>query len=134
MPARDKIHESVIRALKKRGWQVEHDPFAISISGRMLFIDLFVRHIETQRIMLVEIKTFDDPSSITALAGALGKLLIYREVLDYLGRSDIPLMLAIPDWVHTDVFSLDWVKSVTQRNHIGIIGVDLEVEEVSVWD
>jgi len=57
MPARDKIHEAVIRALEKQGWRVERDPFVISIEGKLLFIDLMIQHIETRRIMLVEIVT-----------------------------------------------------------------------------
>jgi len=56
MPARDKIHEAVIRALEKQGWRVERDPFVISIEGKLLFIDLMIQHIEARRIMLVEIK------------------------------------------------------------------------------
>lgn len=40
MPQRDKLHETVKRALQRAGWTVTHDPYSISFEGDQLFIDL----------------------------------------------------------------------------------------------
>lgn len=133
MPARDKIHEAVIRALEKQGWRVLHDPFVISIDKKSLFIDLMIRHVETQRIMLVEIKTFDDRSQITALASAIGKYMIYQHAMVSEGNSEIPLVLAIPESVFDGIFSTQWVKSLVGKIGIELVIVAMETEEVVQW-
>jgi hypothetical protein len=40
MPAKDEVHEQVVRALKKDGWIITHDPFKVRWKTRKLLVDL----------------------------------------------------------------------------------------------
>lgn len=40
MPARDRYHALVVRALVAEGWTITHDPLALSYGGRDLYVDL----------------------------------------------------------------------------------------------
>lgn len=83
--ARDIFHENVKEALLKDGWTITADPLTFKIGKVQVQIDLGVeRLIEAQREtekIAVEIKTFSNASFITALYEALGKYIIYRNVL-----------------------------------------------------
>ncbi len=39
MPARDKYHNNVRRALEKAGWEITHDPYYLRVGRRKGFID-----------------------------------------------------------------------------------------------
>jgi hypothetical protein len=68
MPAADKIHEAVKRALLKDGWAITDDPYVLEYDGIRFFADLGAeRPIAAQRgsrRIVVEIKSFLGPSLI----------------------------------------------------------------------
>jgi hypothetical protein len=64
MPARDKIHESVKKALTKDGWTITYDPFRIDYQELTLFADLAAERIDGDQIeykIVIEIKSFIGP-------------------------------------------------------------------------
>ena len=40
MPAKNKVHQQVVTALKKDGWTITHDPFKVHWKTRKLLVDL----------------------------------------------------------------------------------------------
>lgn len=85
MPQRDKLHESVRRALLNGGWMITHDPYSLSFEGDQVFIDLAAERLlaaeqGNQRIA-VEVKGFTGPSVIADVQQAIGQYLLYRSIL-----------------------------------------------------
>lgn len=132
MAAKDKIHDLVVRALGKEGWRVEDEQIPLVLPTRILYLDLLISHPESQRILYVEIKTFDSQSPVMALAPTLGKQLIYTQALALL-KSQIPLMFAIPDTSFRGIFGETWLKPVLTRINMHLIGISIAKEEVVGW-
>lgn len=77
MPAKDKYHDTVIKALKKDGWVVEQ--YALFIENCVLWIDLLVSYIN-QKALLFEVKSFTSASPVEDLANAIGKYFMYSAI------------------------------------------------------
>jgi len=71
MPARDKFHGAVKKALEKDGWTITDDPLSLRFSGIDFFIDLGAERLiaaeRGQEKIAVEIKSFIRPSIICQL-------------------------------------------------------------------
>lgn len=95
MPARDRDHEIVKRALVKDGWSIVREHVKFGVGDRAVFIDMRAEKAADNLSILVEVKEFDNvPSPIMALATALGKYLLYRIALDDAGSLS-PLYVAV---------------------------------------
>ena len=83
--ARDLYHEVVKKALINEHWAITHDPLSFKIGNTQVQIDLGAeRLIAAERgneKIAVEIKTFSNQSFITAFYEAVGKYIVYRNVL-----------------------------------------------------
>ena len=107
MPRKDIYHDCVVKALEKEGWVITHDPLNLTVDDTPLFADLgaeavFVAERKGERIA-VEIKTFGRASFVTAFHEAVGKYIIYRNVLKIIQPERI-LYLAIPESIYTRFF------------------------------
>jgi hypothetical protein len=80
MPAFDSCHPQIVRALEKDGWNIALDQFLIRIDrSHRVYIDIEARHANSQSVMVVEVKCFQDvESETTDLYTAIGQYLIYR--------------------------------------------------------
>jgi hypothetical protein len=96
VPAKDRYHDTVVRALLHAGWSVIEQQVAVVHARRRLWIDIHgVREAESLAI-LVEVTGFEKMlSPVDYLANAVGKYVLYRATLDYLGVAT-PLYLAVP--------------------------------------
>src|SRR5438876_72024 len=95
MPARDRYHDIVKRALGKDGWILTDDPYTVALTERTLFIDLRAVKEAEHLAILVEVKIFEMASQIEALALAIGKYNLYQAALKLAEITD-PLYLAVP--------------------------------------
>ena len=77
MTAKDLYHDAFVRALRKDGWNVTHDPLVINISKTDLLIDLGAERViiaERGSIKIaVEIKRFLNKSAVNDLKEATGQ-------------------------------------------------------------
>jgi hypothetical protein len=76
LPAKDRYHDVVKRALIKDGWSVTGEQVRLTFGDRYLWIDMQAEKPD-QRIILVEVKELDEVDSpVEALANAVGKYLL----------------------------------------------------------
>ena len=101
MPARDKYHDIVIRAMQAEGWTITHDPLPLTYADQDLYVDLGAEYgaIGAQkagRQIAVEIKTFLRRSAVEDLQNALGQYQMYRMILQET-QPEWTLYLAVPE-------------------------------------
>lgn len=137
MPARDNAHQAVVRALKRDGWTVTHDPLRLLWQGKALFVDVGAeRMIAAERGMekiAVEIKSFPNPNAIHEIHPAAGQYIFYRSILKRLQPERI-LYLAIPEPAFERLFDRDRVGAVLlQDEQINIIVFNSVQEEIVEW-
>src|SRR5688500_8720970 len=95
MPAKDRYHDSVKRALVKAEWVIADEQITLQIEDRIMWIDLEAIKDSSALVILIEIKELEAvPSPVEALANMLGKFLLYRLTLEE-ARAEVPLYLAV---------------------------------------
>ncbi len=103
MPARDRDHDAVKRALIKEGWTITHDPYRIGVGEEKLFVDLGAeRAIAAERggeKIAVEIKSFLGASEQRDFQQALGQYLQYHTLMEQIDPTRT-LFLAVPEDVY----------------------------------
>ncbi len=134
--ARDKIHNPVKEALIDEGWTITDDPLYIKVGTLTVFVDLGAERVfgaekDGERIA-VEVKTFGNPSFMTALYEAIGKYAVYRKALK-LDESDRILYLAMPEDVY-DRYSKEplFIGSLEDEN-INLILFETGIEKITRW-
>jgi XisH protein len=119
--ARDKFHQDVKLALESDGWLITDDPLYMKIGHIPIYIDLGAERIiaaeKGGEQIAVEIKTFGNPSFITALYEAVGKYILYLEALNYVESTRV-LYLAIPVKIYTDFFDEPIIKNTFKKYDI----------------
>jgi hypothetical protein len=96
VPAKDRYHDTVIRALGKQGWHTTHEQFGLQLGTRWLWIDIRAIKEMEELTVLVEVKGFEKMRSpIDYLAHVIGKYILYQAALNYVGDTT-PLYLAFP--------------------------------------
>lgn len=117
MSARDLFHDIVKKALQQEGWQITHDPYALSTDDFDLAIDLGAEQViaaEQGEIQIaVEIKSFLGPSKISEFYGALGQFIAYRTALRKQDPQRI-LYLATPENLYGKFFVTAKLHKVRQ--------------------
>lgn len=134
--ARDLFHENVKEALAKEGWTITDDPLTFKIGNIQVQIDLGAeRLIAAERgaeKIAVEIKTFGSTSFITALYEALGKYIIYRNVLKLL-QTDRTLYLAIPENIYNRFFPEKIIQKTIQDEQLKLVIYNQTLETITQW-
>ena len=134
--ARDKIHTPVKEALIRDGWLITDDPLYIKVGNLTVFVDLAGEKVfgaeKNGEKIAVEVKTFSNPSFITALYEAVGKYAVYRKALQ-LDESDRTLYLAMPEDVY-DRYSKEplFIGSLEEGN-INLILFETNIEKITRW-
>lgn len=96
MPAKDRYHDAVVRALVKNGWTITTEQMLVRFVERRLWIDIQAAKASEQLVIVVEVKGFESmPSLVDYLADAVGKYVIYLCALDY-ARLDARLYMVVP--------------------------------------
>lgn len=132
MPAKDRLHDTVVRALQKEGWSTK-DQIEIVIRKRRLWIDIRAIHANQTYMVLLEVKGFERmPSPIEYLALAVGKYVLYRAALE---RSSVthPLYMAVPLSAYRGILSEPIGQVIRKREAIKLMVFDPETEEIVQW-
>ena len=133
VPAKDRYHDVVVRALAKAGWRTIGEQVAVILGDRHLWIDIEAVK-ESERVeILVEVKGFENMRSpVDYLADSVGKYVVYRAALDY-GEVATPLYLAVPEAAHEGILREDIGRQVVMRLGIKLIVFDAIKEEIVLW-
>ncbi|MDJ1172098.1 XisH family protein [Roseofilum sp. BLCC_M154] len=136
MPAKDTYHESFKNALIKDGWEIVRDPYTIRYEGMTLFADvagkkLFSAQKEDSNIV-VEMKSFINPSAVHEFQCALGQYILYRTLLSQI-HPTYCLYLAIDQDIYETFFQKKGIELVIQQYQIWLIVIDLTHEEIVQW-
>jgi hypothetical protein len=134
--ARDVLHENVKEALIKEGWKITADPLTFKIGKVQIQIDLGAERLigaerGTEKIA-IEVKTFGNTSFITALYEAIGKYIVYRNVL-FTVDTERTLYLAIPENVYKRYFFEKIISQTLQKEHINLVIYNQTIETISEW-
>jgi hypothetical protein len=135
MPALDRCHPQVVRALEMAGWVVGPKPVSIGTVMNTLFADLEAeRRVgdNIERIILVEVKCFaDSDTMMNDVYTALGQYLIYRSLIRQLYPSRA-IYLAIPNFAYHGVFT-KIAMPVVKEAAIKLLVIDLVDEVIEQW-
>ncbi|MEZ5426673.1 MAG: element excision factor XisH family protein [Pyrinomonadaceae bacterium] len=108
MPARDKFHDIVKKALVKDGWTITHDPYSMKLGSADLFVDLGAEKLiaaeKGNDKIAVEVKSFLGRSIIAETQDAIGQFIMYQEVMSEF-EANRTLYLAIEEEVFDNEFS-----------------------------
>jgi hypothetical protein len=134
--ARDIFHENVKQALEKEGWIITNDPLSFKVGSVSVQIDLGAeRLIAAERgndKIAIEIKTFGSLSFITALYEAIGKYIIYRNVLS-LREPERILYLAVPENIYTRFFEEQVIQKTLQEEKFKLVIYNQASKIISQW-
>jgi hypothetical protein len=135
--AKDIIHLPVKKAIAKAGWTVTHDQYTVQFAEFTMYADLAAeRVIAAQRgkdKIAIEIKSFVKRSAVQDVRDALGQYVMYHAYLAKI-EPDRKLYMAVSARAYRDVFSLKAVQFLVQQFTIALIVVDIEREEIVVWN
>ena len=133
MPAKDRYHDVVVRALQKDGWTIIAEQIAVSIPARRLWIDIRAQKEAQNALILVEVKGFETLASAVAyLADAIGQCVLYQAILEYVGITD-PLYMAVPAAAFAGILGEEIGRQAIRKAQIRVIVFDAEQEEIVRW-
>jgi hypothetical protein len=134
--ARDLYHESVKTALIKDLWDITHDPLSFKIGNTQVQIDLGAeRLIAAERgkeKIAVEIKTFSNQSFITAFYEAVGKYIVYRNILRLLQPERI-LYLALPEDIYNRFFGQLVIQETMKEEKFKLVIYNQTTQIITQW-
>ncbi len=134
--ARDQFHENVKKALREEGWKITDDPLTFKVGKVQVQIDLGAeRLIAAERgteIIAVEIKTFGNLSFITALYEAVGKYIIYRNVLKLI-QPERKLYLAVPESIYHRFFEETVIQKTMQEEGFQLVIYNQLTQTIEQW-
>lgn len=135
MPALDRCHPQVVRALEKAGWVVTAAPVTIATPLNTLFADVGAQQYlldGVQAIIVIEVKCFSSSdTTMHDLYVSIGQYLIYRSLLSQ-SEPTWSLYLAIPSHAYHDTFK-EMAMMVITESKIKLIVVDLANEVIEQW-
>lgn len=131
MPAKDKLHDAVVRALQKAGWTILSDETTIRFNGRALYLDIIAE--KDGRRIAVEVKgaAFDE---MAELEKAIGQFIIYRFVLER-RYPDTTIFLATPQGAFEKVFGTTRLDGpdLARSLNLNFLVFDPKREEIVQW-
>ena len=132
MPAKDKYHDTVIRALEKDGWRIVRQQVLITVGTRHLWLDLKAER--DGQFIYVEVKGFETHYSIVDyLYASIGQCVTYLAAIDHL-KLGVPLYLAVPQKALNGILSEVIGQIAIQRAGIQLMSFDIDREEILQWD
>lgn len=136
MPAKDVYHDGVKNALIKDGWTILADSYLLRYEDAQLYADLLAEKTllaeQNNRTILVEIKSFINPSPMRDFELALGQYILYRDLLD-LAQKHYGIYLAVKDTVFDSFFQRELINAIVKRHQIKFIVFNSEKEEIVSW-
>lgn len=136
MPAKDIYHDAVKNSLTKNGWIILADSYFLQYEDAQLYADLLAEKTllaeQNNRRIVVEIKSFINPSPMREFELALGQYILYRDILD-LSQKYYELYLAVKDTVFDSFFQRKSIQEIVKRHQIKFIVFNSEKEEIILW-
>jgi hypothetical protein len=133
MPAKDRYHDTVKRAIEKDGWKITREQVRVTFEDRYLWIDLQAQKESSEQIILVEVKEVEDVASpVEALANAVGKYLLYKLALKRAG-SGIPLFMAISEAAYNGIMQSGMGSQVMAEFQLSLVVFDPVNEVIRQW-
>ncbi len=138
MPARDRCHEAVVKALMADGWTITDDPLRLIYGGEKLYVDLGAERnaIAAEKggaKIAVEIKSFLSRSVMQDLEEALGQFRLYLIVMAET-EPDRVLYLAVPNRVYEGLFCERLGQLILKKDdNLRLIVFDEEQERIVTW-
>lgn len=133
---RDKFHEEVRKALENEGWTITDDPLSFKVGNLQVQIDLGAERIiaaeRGSEKIAIEIKTFGHISFITALYEAVGKYIIYRNVLK-ITQPERTLYLATPESVYNRFFEEPVIQNMMQGEGFRLVVYNQTTQTITKW-
>ena len=133
MPAKDRFHDVVVRALQKNGWTIRSEQVSFLIGRRYIWIDIQAYKDTEVATTLVEVKGFRKRSQVENLMEAVGKYVVYRAVIDDAGGEQLPLYLAVPKQAYNGILSETIGKVIRKQINMKLLVVDTGNEEAITW-
>lgn len=133
MPAKDKYHDIVTRALERDKWTVNEEQVLLSIGGRRLLIDIEASHEGQYPIVLIEVKGFENMRSpIDYLEAAVGQYVLYRAILEATSNEK-PLYMAVPIAAYVTIFNEPVGKVAIDRLKLKLLIFNPLLGEIVEW-
>lgn len=136
MPARDRYHAAVRKALEKDGWTITHDPFTLSVGRRAVFVDIGAERVlaaeKSGDKIAVEVKVFAGASDLRDLENAVGQYIVYDYALREL-EPDRNLFLAVPLEAFEGILSEEIAAGVIAGARIAVLVFDPREEVIVRW-
>jgi Holliday junction resolvase-like predicted endonuclease len=136
MPRKDKDHDIVREALEKEGWTITHDPYRLEMGNVELLADLGAEKlIAAERgieKIVVEIKTFQRMSVISAFHEAVGQFRNYKRLLR-MTESERALFLAISEDTYNFFMDEEFYKMAIEEDGISLIVYNTSSTSVVKW-
>ena len=139
MPAKDKIHDMVRRALINDGWIItaEQSQIRLSEAAHLYgFIDILAEQVisaeRAGRKIAVEVKSFLGDSPSSEFMEAVGQYQTYRVWFADI-EPERELWLAISTHAADDIFTDEAAQKVVRTLAIQIVEIDLQTERIRAW-
>jgi hypothetical protein len=133
MPAKDRYHDIVVRALIKDGWTIAQEQVYFSDNERHVWVDLSVQRADNESLILIEIKGFENVASeVDSLMAAIGQYAFYKAMLQYLQKT-FPLYLAIPLNAYDRIFQTPAAQQAVKNVGIWVMVFNPATEEIVRW-
>jgi XisH protein len=136
MPALDKYHFAVKKALERDGWTITAENALLEFGGVKMFIDIRAEALliaeRDQRKIAVEVKSFLEHSTLSAFQDAVGQYLSYLVALES-EEPDRILSLAAPQFIWEPFAKLSFTQAVMARVGLRVLVFDPVSEEVVQW-
>ncbi len=137
MPAKDRFHDLVVKALIDEGWTITDDPLYLVYGAREFYVDLGLEREaiaaeKEGRKIAVEIKGFLRASAMDDLEKAHGQYRLYYNVLRELEPERV-LFLAVPKRAFEEIFEELLGQLLIKNENIRLIVYDEENGGIVKW-
>jgi XisH protein len=133
VPAKDRLHDIVKHALNKDGWIIDQEQIYLSDNQRHIWVDLSARRGESESLILIEVKGFENAASqVDAFMAAIGQYAFYKAMLEFLAYSN-PLYLAIPLLSYEGIFQAPAAQRAIDNLGIWLLVFDPITEDIVRW-
>ena len=136
MPALDKFHEVVKRALEKEGWKITNDPLPLKLGDLHLHVDLGAEKVigaeRNGDKIAVEIKTLSGGSVVSEFQKTIGQISMYQESLRE-NDFDRKLYLAISQNIYGNLLKQLYFTIMVKVHSIRLLIFDHNKEEIVKW-
>jgi hypothetical protein len=135
--AKDLYHQAIKNALVKDGWTITGDPYPLEYEDLELYPDLavekFISETQSQRKIIIEIKSFISLSLVKDFELALGQYIIYRNLIRLIQDEYQEIYLAIKDEIYNTFFQRKSIQTIAKLNQLALLVVNIEKEEIVQW-